>query len=89
MDEQTNTASLPLLDGSADLAAWVTTTAHVHGVDVSHEPLDVFANAVSSLSDAGVQTDRVEDLLLALSRAGVITPLERLQLHSAYLRQRP
>jgi formylmethanofuran dehydrogenase subunit E-like metal-binding protein len=57
--------------------------------EVAYQPtLDgAFAADVSRLSDAEVVPDAVEDLLQALTRAGVITHELRLVLHAIYLRE--
>lgn len=59
--------------------------ARRHGVAYESMPLDAFAADVSRLSDAEVVPDTVEDLLQALTRAGVITHGQRFALHAAYL----
>jgi hypothetical protein len=46
----------------------------------------VFAKAVSRLSDGVVELDPVEETLVALSRAGVISGYQRGLLHVRYLR---
>jgi hypothetical protein len=49
-------------------------------------PNDKFVKAVSRLSDGVVELDPVEELLVALGRAGVITSFQRGLLQIHYLR---
>ncbi len=69
-----------------DAAAKITTLATTHSISAAPEPIDDFGDTVSRLSDAEVTFDRVERLLLALTRAGLVTDAERFALHAAYLR---
>ena len=82
------TSSLAALDARTigDAAATITTLASTHGISAAPKPIDDFANTVSRLSDTEVTFDRVERLLLALTRAGLVTDAERFALHAAYLR---
>lgn len=73
--------------GKIKAAAWIRDAARRHAVTFTEAPVDTFAAAVSRLSDAGVQLDQTEQLLLALARAGVVTDPQRFALHAAYLRQ--
>ena len=77
-----------VIRGDVDVAAWVRETAAHHGVVFAEAPVDVFANAVSRLSDAEVRLDPVEQLLLALERADIVTGRQGVLLHAAYLRQK-
>jgi hypothetical protein len=69
-----------------DIAEWAKSTAHQRGIEVRRHPNDKFMKAVSRLSDGVVDLDPVEELLITLGRAGVITSFQRgiLQIH--YLR---
>jgi hypothetical protein len=71
---------------SHDIADWTRSTARQRGISVRRLPNDKFVKAVSRLSDGVVDLDPVEELLVALGRAGVITSFQRgiLQIH--YLR---
>jgi hypothetical protein len=71
--------------GSPEIAAWARSTASERGITVTLGVLDDFVKAVTRLSD-GAELDPVEELLVALSKAGLITSHQRglLQLH--YLR---
>lgn len=73
--------------GTTKASSWIRDTARRHGVTFTQAPVDTFATAVSRLSDAGVQLDEIEQLLLALARAGVVNDTQRFALHAAYLRQ--
>jgi hypothetical protein len=70
-------------DGIAD---WAKSIAHQRGISVRRLRNDSFVKSVSRLSDGVVDLDPVEELLVALGRAGVITSSQRgiLQIH--YLR---
>jgi hypothetical protein len=69
-----------------DIADWAKSTAHQRGIEVRRLPNDKFMKAVSRLSDGVVDLDPVEELLITLGRAGIITSFQRgiLQIH--YLR---
>lgn len=77
-----------VIAGGIDVAAWVRATARHHGITFNAGPVDAFANAVSRLSDSGVTLDRVEEELLAIERAGIVTGRQGVLLHAAYLRQK-
>jgi hypothetical protein len=68
------------------IANWVRSTATKQRVAIRLRPSDRFARAVTRLSDGETDLDSVEELLVALERARVVTPFQRglLQLH--YLR---
>ena len=68
-------------------AETILSFARLHGVIYEPIPDDAFAADVSRLSDAEVVPDAVEDLLQALTRAGVITHGQRFTLHTIYLRE--
>lgn len=77
-----------VIGSGADIAAWIRSTARRHGVTFTTGPADAFADAVSRLSDAGVLLDSVEQELLAVERAGIVTGRQGVLLHAAYLRQK-
>lgn len=68
---------------SASIARWTQTVAKERGIRVRPRPSDGFVKAVSRLSDGVVDLDRVEELLVELGRAGVISSYQRglLQVH--------
>ena len=70
-----------------DAAVTITTLASTHGITAAPEPIDTFSDAVSCLSDAEVSFGSVERLLLALTRAGIVTDEESFALHAAHLRK--
>jgi hypothetical protein len=69
-----------------DIAEWAQSTASERGVSVRRLPNDKFVKAVSRLSDGVVDLDPVEQLLVALGRAGVISSFQRGLLQIHYLR---
>jgi hypothetical protein len=68
------------------IARWAELTAEQRGISVRRMPNDKFVKAVSRLSDGVVDLDPVEELLVALGRAGVITSFQRGLLQVHYLR---
>jgi hypothetical protein len=74
-------------NGSSEaIARWAEATAKERGISVRLMPNDKFVKAVSRLSDGVVDLDPVEELLVALGRAGVITSFQRGLLQVHYLR---
>lgn len=59
--------------------------ANQHGVCYRLTPDDALAEVVTRLSDDEIVTDEIEDLLVALKRAGVISGAEMVALLSEYL----
>jgi hypothetical protein len=91
MDQLTGdqaTAPIVDVDRVGNVAAAVMTLARVHGITDAPAVIDGFANAVSRLSDADVELDYIERLLLALARAGIVDDRERFALHAVYLHQK-
>src|SRR5580698_9030461 len=74
-----------LLD-SQGIAEWTRSTAEERGVSVRRLPNHKFVRAVSRLSDGVVDLDPIEELLVALGRAGVISSYQRGLLQVHYLR---
>jgi hypothetical protein len=68
------------------IARWTRLTAEKRGVCVRSKPSDKFVKAVSRLSDGVVDLDPIEQLLVALGRAGVISSFQRGLLQVRYLR---
>lgn len=76
-----------IAQGSADsIADWIRSTASERGIHPHRGAVDIFADAVSRLSDAAVDLDAVEETLIALRGAGVITSFQRGLLQVGYLR---
>jgi hypothetical protein len=71
---------------SSMIAVWVRSTAHQRVIFVRRMPNDKFVRAASRLSDGVVDLDPVEQLLVALGRAGVISSFQRGLLQVQYLR---
>jgi hypothetical protein len=71
---------------SASIARWTHTVAKERGIRVRLRPNDRFVKAVSRLSDGVVDLDHVEELLVELGRAGVISSYQRGLLQVHYLR---
>jgi len=69
-----------------DIAEWAKSTARERGISVRRLPNDKFVKAVSRLSDGVVDLDPVEELLVGLGRAGVISSFQRGLLQIHYLR---
>ncbi len=72
--------------GKGVIAEWVSSAAQEQGVIVRRRPTDTFARAVSRLSDGVVDLDPVEESLVELDRAGVISGYQRGLLQVQYLR---
>jgi hypothetical protein len=70
------------------LAEYITNLAKTHGVHYVKTPNDALAEVITRLSDDNVKMDRVEQLLLALERAGVIPRQNIVPLHINYLREK-
>jgi hypothetical protein len=71
---------------SASIARWTHTVAKERGIRVRPKPNDKFVKAVSRLSDGVTDLDHVEELLVELGRAGVISSYQRGLLQIHYLR---
>jgi len=69
--------------GKSAIAAWVSNTSQQHNVVLRQRPTDAFARAVCRLLDGMVDLDPVEEMLVAMSQAGVINGYQRglLQVH--------
>lgn len=61
--------------------------AREHGITATRKPIDDWADDVSRLSDAEVESGEVEDLLVNLRRAGVVDGATSRKLLVDYLRQ--
>ncbi len=76
------------LRGDIPVAAFVQRLAHERGVSYMRDEIDDFAEAVSRLSDAEVDLDEIQWLLMALDREAIVTSQQAILLHAIYLRQR-
>jgi hypothetical protein len=61
--------------------------ARLHGVAYSPGQNDSLAHHITRLADDEVQPDEIEQLLLALQRAGHLTRVKMLHLQAQYLRE--
>ena len=66
---------------------YVRQLARKNRVQYKPASTDALAATFARLSDAEHNPDEIEHLLLALSRAGIITRQARFKLHTAYLKQ--
>lgn len=71
---------------SASIAQWTSSVAHERGIRIRKRPNERFVRAVSRLSDGVENLDPVEQLLVELRLAGVISPFQRGMLQIQYLR---
>jgi hypothetical protein len=62
--------------------------ARQHGVTYTSMPLDKLGDAMARLAGDDMELDDTERLLLALERAGHLSPADANRLHVAYMRQR-
>jgi len=68
-------------------AAEIRALAAKHGVKPFRSQLDEWADAVTRLAGDDVQLDDIEELLIALSRAGVIDGETQMKLFGRYARE--
>lgn len=73
---------------SMGIAGYVHKLAHIHGVTYSENSMDKWAKEVTRLAGDEVRSDSVEDLLVALKRAGKISKRDVAQLTAGYLMER-
>jgi len=59
--------------------------ARSHNITSQSTPLDDFADNINRLSDAGVNLDEVEKLIINLRRAGVITLKQLAEFQTQYI----
>lgn len=71
---------------AASIAQWTFATAKERGICFCPGPNEQFIKAVSRLSDGVVDLDPVEELLVALGRAGVLSTFQSGLLQVNYLR---
>lgn len=70
------------------IAAFVRSLAAEHGIAYRPTALDALAAAITRLAYAETAPDETADLLLTLTRAGVIDEQKSFALHAAHLRER-
>jgi len=59
--------------------------AHLHNITAQRTPIDDFADDVNRLSDAEVMLDEVEQMIVNLRRAGVITSKQLVEFQTQYI----
>ena len=84
------TNTLPSEAAITDLTAkqQIDLLAAQHDITYRRTQLDDLADTYSRLSDAEVELDETELLLLELDRAGILTGRDNTLLHARYLRER-
>jgi hypothetical protein len=73
---------------SSNLSDYITGLARHHGIRYTMTPSDAIAGVITALSGDEVSMDPVEQLLIALERAGVIKSEDVVPLHVGYLREK-
>lgn len=73
---------------TTNLAEYITELARQHNVRYVLTPNDAMAQVITRLADDDVTMDEVEELLLALERAGVIEKADVVPMHVNYLREK-
>ena len=71
-----------------NIKEYVLALANRHNVSYIYSSIDQFADSVTSLAGDDVKHDRVEDLLVALKRAGKLSMQQVALLSVNYLRER-
>lgn len=71
-----------------NVAQYIADLANTNKIKYSHCSMDRWANAVTKLAGDEVREDKVEDMLVALKRAGKISTKEVATLTINYLRER-
>ena len=83
----------PLNGGSmehpaTDVGGYIFSLATLHGVSYVKTSYDELSEVITRLSDDDVVMDEIEQLLIALERAGVIPSEAAVPLHLNYLREK-
>lgn len=81
-------ANNELLLPTADFEKFVVELAKKHKVTYKKTFADEWADAVTRLSDDEVKTDYIQDLLVALKRAGKISGKDMVAILVSYLREK-
>ena len=74
--------------GVQSTADKIRALARANGVTYEPGPRDAWANKVTELAGDSVQLDDIENLILALERAKVLTGTEATKLHIAYYHEK-
>lgn len=70
------------------LEMYITDIAKQHKIIYVKTYLDEWADTITKLSDDVVESDDIEDLLIALKRAGILSGKDMLSLLVNYLREK-
>lgn len=81
-------ANQPVQFPTTNVAQYIEELANVNRVKYNHCSMDRWANTVTKLAGDEVRQDRVEDMLVALKRAGKISTRDVAALTINYLRER-
>ncbi|KUI97780.1 type IV toxin-antitoxin system AbiEi family antitoxin domain-containing protein [Vibrio sp. MEBiC08052] len=71
-----------------DIREYVLSLAKLHNVSYTYSSIDQFADSVTALAGDDIKRDHVEDLLVALKRAGKLSMQQVALLSVNYLRER-
>ncbi len=82
-----NLITRPQAETAASVAEEIHALARKHDVRYSPRPIDEWAGHVTRLAGDDVQLDEIEQLLIALQRAGHLTRPVALALQAKYLRE--
>jgi hypothetical protein len=66
---------------------YILALASKHGVSYVRTPTDRLAETITRLADDEVELDAIEQLLIALERAGIVASADVVPLHVNYLRE--
>lgn len=73
---------------ASGLRDYILSLAAAHGVSYAETSTDRLASTITRLADDEVQLDEIEQLLIALERAGVVESATVVPLHVHYLREK-
>jgi hypothetical protein len=73
--------------GEGPTALRIRQMAQAHHVAYDQTPNDLPAHHITRLTDGEVRLDEIEQLLIALQRAGHLSRAEMVRLQAAYLRE--
>ena len=79
--------AVPILPVSG-LRDYILSLATAHGITYVETSADRLASTITRLADDEVQLDEIEQLLIALERAGVVESATVVPLHVTYLREK-
>jgi len=79
-----NYVSIP----ASNYKQFILNQASLNNISYNKTPTDCLADRFTALSDDTVVLDDIENLIIALERAGIIESKDVLPLHVGYLRER-